>query len=221
MLFHLFHLDTIYRGLNIYYYIAFERRSNLSGFLKFWRGGSFTANCTSVSSRGLMEMPFLDWHFIDKQLGLLNISVSLYIVALFNYGWILTSTNAPLREWNNYQLCQLAVKYHVPYFTKSCFWVVFTATWSKKSIPNRGLPAAGSKTAVQSNIILERMFWLITQFVPTLRRNDFIKKSTSLNYIWQRIGKHYSLWQSEVNFLKLSTIKYQADEWKCCCSFWQ
>ena len=56
------------------------------------------------------------------------------------------------------------------------------------------------------------MLGLIAQFVPSLLRNENIKKSTSLSWIWQRIRKHYSFAQSEVNFLKLSTIKRQTDE---------
>ena len=56
------------------------------------------------------------------------------------------------------------------------------------------------------------MLGLIAQFVPTLLRNDILKKSTSLNYIWQRICKHYSFSQSEANFLKLSSIKREEHE---------
>ena len=68
------------------------------------------------------------------------------------------------------------------------------------------VPSASSKTAAQKNMQLERMLGLISQFPPLLLRNDIIKKSTSLNWIWQCKRKH-SFRQSEVNFLKLSTIK--------------
>ena len=71
---------------------------------------------------------------------------------------------------------------------------------------------SGTKPPVQRNIILDRMLWLIAQFVPSLLRIEIIKKSTSLSWIWQRIRKHCSFAQSEVNFLKLSTIKRQTDE---------
>ena len=48
--------------------------------------------------------------------------------------------------------------------------------------------------------------------MPSLIRNDIVKKSTSLNYIWQRVRKHYSFTQSEVNFLRLSSIRHQEGE---------
>ena len=92
------------------------------------------------------------------------------------------------------------------------------AAWSKKSSTNRGLadnPAdAGNqrKTAVQKNLILERMLGLVAQFAPSLLRNDIIKKSTSLAWIWTRIRKHYSFSKSEVNFLKLYTIHHKENE---------
>ena len=72
------------------------------------------------------------------------------------------------------------------------------------------VPANDRKTAIQKNIQLERMLGLIAQFSPSLLRNDIIKKSTSLK--WQRIRKHYSFSQSEVNFLKLHNIKREPDE---------
>ena len=67
--------------------------------------------------------------------------------------------------------------------------------------------AANRKTAIQKNITLERMLGLIAQFVPSLLRNDVIKKSTSLAWIWSRLRRYYSFTQSEVNFLKLSSIQ--------------
>ena len=91
--------------------------------------------------------------------------------------------------------------------------------WQKKSVVNRGLvaevepvPEADRKTAVQKNIILKRMLNIIAQFSPPLLRNDITEKSMSLNWIWQRIPKHYSFSQSEVNFLRLSEIRQNPDE---------
>jgi len=81
-----------------------------------------------------------------------------------------------------------------------------------KSVPNRVLQVVGERTALQRNIILERMLALIAQFVPSLIRNDIINKSTSLTWIWHRVRKHYSFAQSEVNFLKLSNIKRESDK---------
>lgn len=74
-------------------------------------------------------------------------------------------------------------------------------------IPNRGLAEACGKTSVQRNIILERILGPIAQFVPALLHRDIIEKSTNLSYIWQRIQKYHSFSQSEINFLKLSTIR--------------
>ncbi len=92
-------------------------------------------------------------------------------------------------------------------------------TWSKKSVTNRGLTNDGNdvaedarKNAVQKNIQLEYMLGYIAQHSPALLRNDIVKNSTSLKWIWQRIRKHYSFNQSEVHFLKLYAIKREAEE---------
>ena len=74
------------------------------------------------------------------------------------------------------------------------------------------IPANERKTAAQKNIHLERMLGLVAQFSPSLLRNDIIDKSVNLNWIWKRIRKHYSFQQSEVNFLRLSTIKREPEE---------
>ena len=92
--------------------------------------------------------------------------------------------------------------------------------WAPKSATNRGftddgvevVDAAARKTAVQKCIVVERMLGLVAQFSPSLLRNDIIKRSTSLSWIWQRIRKYYSFTQSEVNFLKLSQIKLEEGE---------
>ena len=85
--------------------------------------------------------------------------------------------------------------------------------WSKKFVINRGLQNAPEtiaedvrKTAIQKNIVLEHMLGLVAQFAPPLLRNDSLKKSTSLSWIWARIRKHYSFTKSEANFLKLHNI---------------
>ena len=67
-----------------------------------------------------------------------------------------------------------------------------TFQWSKSAVANRGLTGdpteqANAKTAAQKNAVLESMLGLIAQFAPSLLRNDIIKKSTSLSWIWQRI----------------------------------
>ena len=56
------------------------------------------------------------------------------------------------------------------------------------------------------------MLQYIAQHAPVFLRGDIVKNSTSLKWIWQRIRRHYSFDQSEVNFLKLYAIKREAEE---------
>jgi len=89
------------------------------------------------------------------------------------------------------------------------------SNWEKKSVANRGLKndaGTAGKTGVQKAIILERMLSLIAQFAPSLLRNDIIKNSTSLSWIWERIRKYYAFGSSEVNFIKLYEIKRKDGE---------
>lgn len=88
---------------------------------------------------------------------------------------------------------------------------------SPQSIQNRGLTddpddANNLKTTVQKKKMLERMLVLIAEFTPSLLRNEIIKRSTGLSWIWQRIRKHFNFVQSEVNFLSLSNISRNQDE---------
>ena len=91
--------------------------------------------------------------------------------------------------------------------------------WSKKSVANSGLQndpetiaEDARKTAIQKNIVLEHMLGLVAQFAPSLLRNDILKKSTSLSWIWARIRRHYPFTKSEANFLKLHNIKRLENE---------
>ena len=71
--------------------------------------------------------------------------------------------------------------------------------WSKASVANHGFANDGNevedatkrKTAVQKSIILDRMLGLIAQYAPSLLRNDILKHSTSLSWIWKCIRQHY------------------------------
>ena len=99
------------------------------------------------------------------------------------------------------------------------FSAYLEAEWLKKSVASHGFaddgedaPAATRKTAVQKAIQLDRMLGLVAQFSPSLLRNDIIKKATSLSWVWKRIRKYYSFSQSEVNFLKLSSIQRMENE---------
>ena len=93
--------------------------------------------------------------------------------------------------------------------------------WSKQQVANRGFVddteavqpvEANRKTAVQKKIVLDRMLGIVAQFAPPLLRNEVIKRSTSLSWIWARIRRHYNFSQSEVNFLGLSSIQSKEDE---------
>ena len=102
-------------------------------------------------------------------------------------------------------------------FTILAFALFLEGDWSPQPTPNRGLtddPAGTNnrKTAIQKKIMLERMLGLIAQFAPSLLRNEIIKRSTSLSWIWQRIRKHFNFVQSEVNYLSLSNITRKQDE---------
>jgi len=129
--------------------------------------------------------------------------------------WVLTE-NETITSFANWQS---NIIYHLSLNNEFAPFIEPTATWQKQSVLNRGLTNDPNtvaenerKTGTQKNIILERMLGLISQFAPSLLRSDIIKRSTSLQWIWKRIRKHYSFCQSEVNFLKISTIKRQEGE---------
>jgi len=129
--------------------------------------------------------------------------------------WVLTE-NETITSFANWQS---NIIYHLSLNNEFAPFIEPTATWQKQSVLNRGLKNDPNtvaenerKTGTQKNIILERMLGLISQFAPSLLRSDIIKRSTSLQWIWKRIRKHYSFCQSEVNFLKISTIKRQEGE---------
>ena len=125
--------------------------------------------------------------------------------------WSLTE-NETITSFANWQSNML---YHLSLCND--FSSFLEGDWSPQPTPNRGLTddaegANNRKTAVQKKIMLERMLGLIAQFAPSLLRNEIIKRSTSLSWIWQRIRKHFNFVQSEVNFLSLSNITRKQDE---------
>lgn len=129
--------------------------------------------------------------------------------------WVLTEHES-ITSFANWQS---NIIYHLSLNNEFSPFIEPNATWGKQSRPNRGLTndpntidEAQRKTATQKNIILERMLGLISQFAPSLLRSDIIKRSISLPWIWKRIRKHYSFCQSEVNFLKIASIKQQEGE---------
>ena len=109
------------------------------------------------------------------------------------------------------------IEYHLSLNNEFSSFLDSSFTWSKQSVKNRGLTDILVKevvttTAVQRNIQLERMLGIIAQFSPPLLRNDIIKRSLSLNWIWARLRKYYQFEQNEGNFLKISTIRRQEGE---------
>ena len=128
----------------------------------------------------------------------------------------LQEKNITITDYAKWQSCLMfnlcSINAYAPYLEP-------TATWSKASVANRGLVADADtvaadqrKTAVQKNAVLEQMLGLIAQYAPSLLRNDILKKSTSLGWIWNRIRQHYGFQQSEVNFLNIYKIKREEGE---------
>ena len=128
--------------------------------------------------------------------------------------WVL-SENETITSYANWES---NILYHLSLNNE--FAPFLDTEWSKASVTNHGFAddgdevtdAAKRKTATQKKIILDRMLGLVAQLAPSLLRNDILKKSTSLSWVWNRIRKHYSFTQSEVNFLQLSTIKRENNE---------
>ena len=107
------------------------------------------------------------------------------------------------------------------------------ATWSKKSAasPYHGLvnDAQGTPnglTAAQKNAHLELMLGQIANFCPGIARNAFVKESTSLDDVWQKIRLHLGFQRTGGHFLDLATIKLEPDErpealYQRLCAFYQ
>ena len=111
------------------------------------------------------------------------------------------------------------MKYHLSLSNDFAPFLDNTFIWGKGSVTNHGfnndpdtVEANIRKTAVQKYIQLDRMLGIIAQFSSSLLHSEITKRSTSLNWIWQRIKKHYSFSKSEVNFLKLYSIKRKEGE---------
>ena len=128
--------------------------------------------------------------------------------------WVLTG-NENISSYSNWQSNML---YHLILCNE--FAPFLTTEWRKQGVTNRSLvddgdevPVADNKkSAVQKKMVPERMLGLVAQFSPSLLRNDIIKRSTSLSWVWQCISKQYNFSQSEVNFLNLASIKLKSEE---------
>ena len=124
--------------------------------------------------------------------------------------WALKELGETITTFANWQS---NIKYHLSLNNDFAPFIEPTFTWRKASTPNRGLTPdaaaadAGGKTAAQKNALLEHMLGIVAQFSPSLIRNDIINRSTSLEWIWQRIRQHFGFRQSEVTFLGIYKIK--------------
>ena len=56
------------------------------------------------------------------------------------------------------------------------------------------------------------MLGQIANFCPVISRNAIVKRSTSLNDIWQKIRQHFRFQSSGAHFLELSEIKLEPNE---------
>ena len=110
----------------------------------------------------------------------------------------MTDQFRPPKQWSltenetitSFASWQSSMTYHLSLNNE--FAEFLAATRGKKSETNRGLTddpvdTANRKLAVQKCIALDRMLGLIAQFSSSLLRNEILKKSTSLSWIWQRL----------------------------------
>ena len=124
--------------------------------------------------------------------------------------WALKETGETITSFANWQS---NINYHLSLNNDFATFIDPTFVWRKASTANRGLasdvdgPVNERKSAAQKNALLEHMLGMIAQYSPSLIRNDILKKSTSLDWIWQRIRRHYGFRQSEVNFLGIYKIR--------------
>lgn len=95
----------------------------------------------------------------------------------------------------------------------NCTWLKYSS-----SNPTRGFtsdpttdPPTGL-TAVQKAENLSMMLGLITTFVPHFLSNSIVRDSTSLDSVWQFIRKYYGFKQSEGNFMKYYSIRWEEGE---------
>ena len=126
----------------------------------------------------------------------------------------LPENNVTITDFAKWQSC---LHFNLCSYTAYAPFLEANVTWSKASVTNRGLisdatDAPGGQTAVQKNAVLTQMLGIIAQYAPSLLRNDIIKKSTSLNWIWNRVRRHYGFQQSEQNFLNICKIKREEGE---------
>ena len=90
-------------------------------------------------------------------------------------------------------------------------------SWNKYSSgdPNRGLQdddGANGKTAQEKASDLQAMLLYISQWVPCFLANDIELNTTCIDDVWNIIRRYYNIEQSEVQFIKFSSIKREENE---------
>ena len=92
------------------------------------------------------------------------------------------------------------------------------ATWSAKSAanPTHGLAddpenAIPWQSANQKNKDLELMLGQIANYCTIIARDDFMKRATSLNDVWQRIRLHLGFQRSGAQFLDLASYRLESE----------
>jgi hypothetical protein len=113
-------------------------------------------------------------------------------------------------NWRRTILCNLQQdKNFTSYLKAKATWEALT-----DAEPNRGLaddPDDGPKKE-QKVIYLNSMLGYIAQYAPHELNTDISSNCTSLDMIWQTIRDYYGFKQSEAQFLKITSIKWEPGE---------
>jgi hypothetical protein len=130
--------------------------------------------------------------------------------------WQLTKTETitSFESWRQNILYTLSLD---PVFAK---FLVEDLTWTKSGVqPHRGFQSDGEAvaaaircTASLKAIQLELMLGQIANFCPIISRNTIVKKSESLNSVWQAIRQHYGFHTTGARLLDFADIKFEPDE---------
>ena len=100
----------------------------------------------------------------------------------------------------------------VPFLVKNFKWKPQKVNYRGLTDDDESVPVATRKLAIAKHAYLDHMIRFISSYCPEHIQSEIERKCTSLDWIWQRIRRHYGFSQSEVHFLKLSTIKLEKDE---------
>ena len=127
--------------------------------------------------------------------------------------WVLkeNETITSYESWKQNLIFTLSLQNKfLPFLEEGC-------TWKKKTTadPYRGFvnDEAGdsSRTRQEKTSLLELMLGQIANFCP-ISRNIIVKRSTSLNDVWQQIRQYYGFQSTGAQFLALSSIIQKPEE---------